>query len=159
MAYSVARSSRARRLARQLACVASADGSTLARRLPDGLRDASADGLDRGGPGVLPDGSLAALRRMVRWDRRMPSGCPTACATDPSVRWRSTHAQRLPDGMCDGSFGSVDRGGPGGFPTARLDALLDNCITGKIREGIRSHTRPSWVRAGARSYSSWSGCR
>ena len=80
-------SRRTRHHARPLACGASADGSTHARRrarwleyfvsirdgsrgLPDGslmsLRQicASANDSDRDGPGVLPDGSLVSLRRV-----------------------------------------------------------------------------------------------
>jgi hypothetical protein len=85
---------RARRLARRLARIASADGSgsrrarRLARRL---ARIASA----RDGPG----GSLVSLRletgpaarsyRFGGWFgfETGPAACPTACATDPSVRW------------------------------------------------------------------------
>ena len=106
-------SRRARRLARQLARVASADGSVetgpvycptarsyrfgsrRARRL---ARIASADGLDRGGPGGLPDGSLVSLRRMVH--------------DGPGV---------LPD--C--SLAALRR-------VIHGDGSLDNCLTGKI---------------------------
>ena len=76
--------------------------ATTARRL---ARGASADGSDRGGPGVLPDGSLAALRRKVRIEAG-PAYCPTA------------RSQRF-----------------GGWPGDAVpgDGSLDNCLTGKIR--------------------------
>ena len=82
----------ARRTARRLACGASADGSRrfgawfemgpaycpTARSWRFGRSsDASADGLDLDGPGVLPDGSLAALRRI----RRLPNGSHDNCVT------------------------------------------------------------------------------
>jgi len=82
----------ARRTDRRLACGALADGSRrfggwfemgpaycpTARSWRFGRSsDASADGLDRDGPGVLPDGSLAALRRI----RRLPNGSRDNCIT------------------------------------------------------------------------------
>ena len=91
--------------------------------------DSSADSI-RDGPGILPDGSFAALWRMVRSRR-------TRCLT-----------RRL------AQIGPVRR------IVQRIrcwpNGSRDNCLTGKLRKGIRSHTRPSWVQAGARSYSSWS---
>ena len=66
---------------------------------------ASADGSDRDRPGVLPDGSLAALRRMVR---RMPGGVPdglrisfrlqtspAACPTARSCRFGGSALRRM----------------------------------------------------------------
>ena len=76
---------RARRTIRRLACGASAGGSRRFGRWFEmglaycptarlwrfgGSSDPSADGLDRDGPVVLPDGLLAALRRI----RRLPNG-------------------------------------------------------------------------------------
>jgi len=53
-------------------------GSRRARRIARRLvRGASADGSDGDGPGVFPDGLLAALRRMVRFETG-PAYCPTA---------------------------------------------------------------------------------
>jgi len=116
-------SRRIRQLARWLACVSL---RRLVRGGPSVLPDGSLAALwrmVRGGPGVLPDGSLAVVRWMV-WSRR--AWC--------LARWlaRISPVQRivrpiwcLPNG------------------------LHDNCLTGKIKKGIRSHTRPSWVRARA----------
>jgi len=105
-------SRRARRLARRLARGASAE---------DSIRD---------GSGVLSDGSLVALWRMVR------------------SRLARCLARRLT------RIGLVRQ------IVRRIRCLLngsrDNSLTCKIRKGICSHTRPCWVRAGARSYSSWS---
>jgi len=84
------------------------DGSLAALRRM--VRDASADGCD--GPGVLPDSSLAALRRMVR------------DASADGSRWAQRTARRLARGA------SADRltlrrmvwieTGPAYCPTARL---------------------------------------
>jgi len=125
-------SRRARRLARRLARVALAEDSI--RDVPGVLPDGSLAALRRmvrGGPSVLPDGSLAALRRMVR------STNPVSCPAARSRRF-------------GGWFG---RDGPGVLP----GGSLDNCLTGKIRKGIRLHThQPRWAWAQAQSYSSWS---
>jgi len=127
-------SRRARRLARRLARGASAE---------DSIRD---------GPGVLPDGSLVALRRRMRFETGLAS-CPTARLRRFGGGCDSRRARRLARRLAHGaSAEDAIRDGPGILP----DGSRDNCFTGKIRKGIRSHTRPSWVRAGARSYSSWS---
>jgi len=125
-------SRRARRLARRLARVASADGSVetglvycpMARSYRFGSRRAwrlahiaSADGLDRGGPGILPDGSRAALRRMV-WSRR--ARCPAA----HSHRFSSRRARRLARWLARiASADGSGRGGPGGLPDSSLVSL------------------------------------
>ena len=83
-------SRRARRLARRLARGASADGSRRAQRLARRLaRGASADGsVDE--PGVLPGGSLAALRRMVRSRR---TRCLARRLARQQPRWAWAQAQ------------------------------------------------------------------
>jgi len=95
---------------------------------------ASADGSDRDVPGVLPDGLLVALRRMVR---RMPSGVPdglrisfrfetgpAACPTARSCRFGGSALRR----MVRFEMGPRWPGGP-----VRGDGSLDDCFTGKIR--------------------------
>ena len=76
-----------------------------------GSSDASADGLDRDGRGVLPDGSLAALQRMVR-----------DASVDGSRRARHTARQLTCGASADGSrrFGGWLETGPAYYPTARL---------------------------------------
>jgi len=108
-------STHARRRARRLACIASADGSTLARRLPDGLRDASADGLDRDGPG----GSLVCcFRRIVRSRRARRTADGSLVSLRRIVRSRRARrtARRLARGA---SADGADQDGPGVLPTAR----------------------------------------
>jgi len=90
--------------------------------------------------------------------RRFSGGyetCPASCPTARSYRF---------GGWCDACqaacqtagvyrFGSADR-----LTLRRLpNGSLDNCLTGKIRYGIRSHThQPRWAWAQAQSHSSWS---
>ena len=61
----------------------------------------------------MPGGCPTACVCHFGGGRLMPRGGLTACATDSSVR-------------------RIDVG-PVACPTARFDALLDNCITDKIR--------------------------
>jgi len=131
--------------------IASADASTrarcLARRYAHG---ASAEDSIRDGPSILRDGSLAALRRRILFETG-----PVSCLMARSRRFsgwfevgpascRTAHSW-----FFGGWFG---RDGPSVLP----GGSHDNCFMGKIRKGIPSHTRSSLVRAGARSYSSWS---
>jgi len=103
--------------------IASADGLRRAQHLAQWLaRVASADGWDRGGPGILPDGSLAAIQRMVR---RMPGSVPDGlrvslrciCAlADDSIR-------EGPGVLHDGSLAALRRmvrieSGPASCPTS-----------------------------------------
>jgi len=131
-------------------CIASADGLRRARCLAQWLaRGALAEDSIRDWPGVLPDGSLVALRWMVRSGPGvLPDGSLVALRRMVRSR-RARILTRWLTRIC---------------PVRRIirrircmpNSSRDNCLTGKIRKGIRSHTRPSWVWAGARSYSSWS---
>ena len=103
------------------------------------------------GPGGLPDGSL--VYRFGGWFEVGLASCPTACSRRFGRGFDSRQARRLARQLAHGASpdGSVEMG-----PSVLPGGSRDNCFTGKIRKGIRSHTRPSWVWAGARSYSSWS---
>jgi len=110
-------------------------GSRRARWL---ARIASVDGSDRDWPGILPDGSLAALRRMVR---RKPGGLPgglrislqpmvrietgpAACPTAHSYRCGLRRARRLARRLARiASADGSDRDGPGGWPDRSLVSL------------------------------------
>jgi len=87
----------------------------LARRL---ARGASVEDAIRDGPGVLPDGSLAALRRMVRSRRarRIARRLARGASAD-----RSRRAWRLPRRLARVSLRRMPNGS------------RDNCLTGKIR--------------------------
>ena len=102
------------------------------------------------GPGGLPDGSL--VYRFGGWFQAGLASCPTARSRRFGGGYDSRQARRLAQQLAHRASldGSVEMG-PGVLP----GGSRDNCFTEKIRKGIRSHTRPSWVWAGARSYSSW----
>jgi len=127
----------------------SACGSRRARRLATWLAHVSLRRMVRGGPGVLPDGSLAALRRSIRFETG-PAPCPTA-RTWRFSGWLEAGTASCPTARSRRFGGCFGRNGPSVLPAGSRN----NCFTGKIRKGIRSHTRPSWVRAGAQNYSSW----
>jgi len=147
-----------------------AHASRRARRLARRLTRVSLWRMVRGGPGVLPDGSLVALRRRIRIETGLAS-CPMARsrrfggwfeagpASYPTARswrfggwfgrdWPGCLARRLA------------RIGPVRRIVRRIRCLPNgshhNCLTGKIRYGIRSHTyQRRWAWAQAQSYSSW----
>ena len=80
-----------------------------------GSSDASANDLDRDGPGVLPDGSLVSLRRVSIRDG--PGVLPDGSLVSPRR-------------ICASADGSI-RDGPGVMP----DGSLDNCLTGILISG------------------------
>jgi len=129
---------------------AAAHASRRARRLARRLARVSLRRMVRGGPGVLPDGSLAALRRMVR---RGPGVLPDGSLAALRRMVRSRRARCLARQLA--------RIGPVRRIVRRIRCLpngsRDNCLTGKIRYGMRSHTHQRrWAWAQAQSYSSWS---
>jgi len=83
----------------------------------------SADGSDRDGPGVLPDGSLVALLQMVRFEMG-PAYCPTARSQRFGGWFDSIRAQRIAQRLARGApaDGSI-QGGPGVLPDGSLAAL------------------------------------
>ena len=123
---------RTQHLARWLARGTSAENSI--RDGPSVLTDGSLAALWRmvqGGPGVLPDGSPAARRRMV-WSRR-PRCLAQRLARIGPVRWIVRRIRCLPNGS------------------------HNNCLTGKIRYGIRLYMHQRrWAWTQAQTYSSWS---
>ena len=136
---------------RARSCIALADGSRQARRLARWLaRGTSAEDSIRDRPSVLPDGTLAALWRMVRGGPGvLPDGSLTTLRRIVRSRWARCVAWQLA------------RIGPVRQIVRRIqclpNGLRDNCLTGKIRYGIRSHTHQRrWAWAQAQSYSSWS---
>ena len=77
----------------------------------------------RGGPGVLPDGSLAALRRRIRFETG-PASCPTARSRRFGGGFDSRRAWRLARRLARGaSAEDAIRDGPGVLPDGSLAAL------------------------------------
>jgi len=90
----------------------------------------------RDGPGILPDSSLATLRRRIRFETG-PASCPTTRSRRFAGRFEGgpSSCPTARSRRFDGWFGQDGHGVlPGGSH--------DNYLTGKIRKGIRSHTRP-----------------
>ena len=101
-------------------CMASADGWRRVRRLARRLaRGASAEDSIRDGPGVLPDGSLAALRWRIRFETGLAS-CPTARSQRFGGGCDSRRARRLARRLARGaSADGLVETGPAYCPTAR----------------------------------------
>ena len=147
-----------------------AHASRRARRLARLLTWVSLRRMVRGVPGVLPDTSLVALRRRIRFETG-PASCPTArsrcfgewfeagpasCMTARSRRFGGWFGQDRP-GCLARRLAHI---GPVRRIIRRIRCLPNgsrhNCLTGNIRYGIRSHTyQRRWAWAQAQSYSSW----
>jgi len=122
------------------------------------------------GPGSLPDGSL--VYRFGGWFEVGPACCPTA-SSRRFGRWFEAGPASCPTSRSRHFGGWFGRDGPGCLawrlarigPVRRIvrrirclpNGSRDNCLTGKIRFGIRSHTHQRrWAWAQAQSYPSWS---
>ena len=105
---------------------------------------ASADGSDRDGHGVLPDGSLAALQRMVR---RMPGGLPDGLR----ISFRSETGPAACPTACSCRFGGSAlrrmvrfKTGPAAGLAAQFAATAHSTTTSQVRSGKEyAHARTS----------------
>jgi len=110
---------------------------------------ASADDSIRDGPGVMPDRSLAALRRIVR---RMPGGVPgglhisfrfemgpAACPTARSCRFGGSALRWI----CASADGSILEGSAAGL-AAQVGVMAHSTTASQVRSGKEyAHTRTS----------------
>jgi len=107
---------------------AAAHASRRARRLARRLARVSLRRMVRGGPGILPDVSLAALWHRIRFETG-PASCPTSC----SQRFGGWFGQDGPSVLPGGSLASVRFGRSfdafGACQTARATTAL------RVRQG------------------------